>query len=89
MERQSPLPIIQDKCLICGAPWKGGCGKPGDRYPKLGLRVFYDCGASMSVVDRAKELLGHEEYVDDGYCYFLRLKNCNSKDGIYVEEYDQ
>lgn len=86
-ERQSPCPLIPEKCLICGAPWIGGCGVPGARYPKPGLRVFFDCGASMSIIDTAREWSdrGYTEEHDDGYCYFLRLKNCNSKDGVYVE----
>lgn len=86
-ERHSPLPLIPEKCWICGAPWMGGCGVPGARYPKAGLRVFFDCGASMSIIDTAKEWndRGYTEEHDDGYCYFLRLKNCNSKDGIHVE----
>ena len=90
-ERQSPLPFIPEKCQICGAPWIGGCGVPGKRYPKAGLRVFFDCGASMSVIDTAKEWShrGYTEEHDDGYCYFLRLKNCNSKDGIYVARADR
>lgn len=90
-KRHSPFPLIPEKCLICGAPWIGGCGVPGARYPKAGLRVFFDCGASMSVIDRYKELYADYDtsLIDDGYCYFLRLKNCNSKDGVYVARADR
>lgn len=69
------LPLVPETCMICGAAWKGGCQVPGARFPKKGLRVFYDCGASLSVIDREKEL-GHEGHLED-YCYFLRLKNCH------------
>lgn len=93
MERISPFPLVPEKCLICGAPWLGGCAVPGTRYPRAGLRVFFRCGASMSIIDRAKELYGNDPasaaYEDDGYCYFLRLKNCCSKDGVYVEGTDR
>lgn len=84
-KRHSPYPIISEKCLICGAPWAGGCEQPGHRYPKAGLRVFYKCGASMSIVGVE---FGYD-LDDDGYCYFLRLKNCNSIDGTYMEGADR
>jgi len=34
-------------CLICGARWSGGHQIPGMEM-KEGLRVFFECGASMS-----------------------------------------
>lgn len=39
-----------DKCPICGAEWIGGSCLPGEKMPE-GLRVFYDCGCSVSVRD--------------------------------------
>lgn len=84
-EHQSPFPLIPETCLICGGPWIGGCERPGHRFPKAGLRVFYGCGSSLSIIDRGKELADHEDHMDDGYCYFLRLKNCNSEGGVYAE----
>ena len=53
-------------CLCCGGAYRGGHVLPGDSM-KFGLRVFYDCGASLSV----RESLG------DGY-YHLLLKCPNA-----------
>lgn len=39
--------ITPDKCLICGADYSGGAALPGGPLPE-GLRVFYQCGASLS-----------------------------------------
>ncbi len=39
-----------EKCLVCGADWNGGSVKPGEPMGE-GKRVFYECGASMSVTD--------------------------------------
>jgi hypothetical protein len=72
-----PLPRVPERCMICDASWNGGCSLPGTPFKQKGVRAFYMCGASLSVIDRVKEL-GHE--YDDGYCYFLRLKNCNGHD---------
>ena len=88
-ELQSLLPRIPETCIICGASWKGGCERSGHRFPKLGVRVFYDCGASMSLIDRAKEWADHENYVEDGYCYFIRFKNCNSRNSDWAFEKEQ
>lgn len=54
---------VPDKCLICGADWSGGHRVPGKNM-KEGLRVFYDCGASMSV-----------EVLSPGI-YYVLVKNC-------------
>ena len=35
------------RCIICGAEWLGGHEIPGNEM-KEGLRVFYECGASLS-----------------------------------------
>lgn len=35
------------KCLMCGSQWKGGATAPG-KPMKEGLRVFYDCGWTVS-----------------------------------------
>jgi len=45
----SVLPIVPEGCLFCGSSWKGGCQVPGKPFPKVGLRVFYGCGSSLSV----------------------------------------
>ncbi len=37
-----------EKCLVCGAGWIGGHCSPGDPMQD-GLRIFFWCGASMSV----------------------------------------
>lgn len=51
-------------CLCCGSKWKGGSQVPLDKF-RVGLRVFYYCGASLSVA----------RYMGTG-CYMLRFKNC-------------
>jgi len=89
------IPKVPENCMICGAPWMGGCQVPGERYPRKGLRVFYRCGASLSVVDMEKEI--HPLYKDpepgqialempEDYCFFLRLKNCNSRNSDWEYE---
>lgn len=37
---------VPEKCLCCGAPYQGGSEIPG-KPMKVGLRVFYKCGAIM------------------------------------------
>ncbi len=74
------LPRVPTTCPICNADYSGGCSFPGFPFKDKGLRVFYKCGCSVSVVDRAKEMFGHEDYVDNGYCFFLRVKNCGSNE---------
>ena len=59
---------VPKNCLICGAEWIGGCAKPETPFPETGLRVFYKCGASMSI----KEDLG------DG-AYLILFKNCRNE----------
>ncbi|MEA1883757.1 MAG: hypothetical protein U9N62_04450 [Thermotogota bacterium] len=39
---------VPEKCLVCGAGYLGGHELP-TKPMKEGLRVFYTCGASMSV----------------------------------------
>lgn len=39
---------VPAKCLCCGAEYQGGHQLP-EKPMKEGLRVFYQCGASMSV----------------------------------------
>jgi hypothetical protein len=39
---------VPEKCLICGAEYRGGHALPNEKM-EFGKRVFYDCGASMSV----------------------------------------
>ncbi|MCD6295930.1 MAG: hypothetical protein J7M30_02125 [Deltaproteobacteria bacterium] len=56
---------VPDKCLICGSEWCGGHELP-HRPMKEGLRVFYDCGASMSC-----------KRIDCGYT--ILIKNCGGK----------
>jgi hypothetical protein len=56
---------VPSGCLSCGAKWIGGNARPGDKMTK-GLRVFYDCGASMSI----KEDFGER-------CYHILFKNCH------------
>jgi hypothetical protein len=41
-------PKVPERCLVCDSPYLGGHAKPGDNM-KVGLRVFFKCGASMSI----------------------------------------
>ena len=41
---------VPSGCLFCGAPWVDGSQVPGKKM-KVGLRVFYKCGASLSVTN--------------------------------------
>lgn len=59
-------PKVPKKCLGCGARYLGGHAWMGEPM-KDGLRVFYKCGASLSI----KENLG------DGV-YLLLFKNCGA-----------
>ena len=59
---------VPKTCMVCGADWAGGCAKPGDKFPDVGLRVFYECGASISV----REAL-------EGGSYLVLVKNCGNK----------
>ena len=56
---------VPEKCPICGAAYRGGHEIPHYEM-KEGLRVFYDCGASMSV-----------KTIGDGVFQIL-LKNCRA-----------
>ena len=57
---------VPDKCLMCGAEWSGGHETPGNEM-KNGLRVFYDCGCSLSC-----------ERLSEGYR--ILIKNCENDD---------
>lgn len=64
-ERMTSLaPLVPASCMICGAKWIGGHERPGHRM-KVGLRVFYECGASLSIKEGFFEGAFH-----------LLLKNC-------------
>lgn len=68
-----------NKCPICGAGWIGGHCKPGEKV-MVGLRTFFNCGASMSIKDS-----GWPEYRGD---LFLMVKNCTSLEELYGKEKD-
>jgi hypothetical protein len=59
---------VPEKCLCCKSKWNGGSAIPGDTM-EIGLRVFFSCGASLSVA----EDLGCG-------CYMLRFKNCQCEE---------
>jgi len=54
-------------CLICKAPWSGGCAIPTKPLPE-GLRVFYECGASLSC-----------KIISEGIYQLLTKNCCNDK----------
>lgn len=58
-------PLVPEYCPICQAKYVGGHAAAGTRM-KIGLRVFYDCGASLSI---------KKGDVEEGV-YHLLLKNC-------------
>lgn len=60
------FPKVPEKCFICDSIYIGGCALPGERFPKPGLRVFYDCGASLSI---KQSEFNHN-------VYHLLFKNC-------------
>lgn len=41
---------VPENCLCCGAKWIQGNERPGQPM-KMGLRVFYECGASVSLLE--------------------------------------
>jgi len=55
--------MMPEKCLVCGESWSGGHTYPPQNMTE-GLRVFYSCGASMSV-----KILNHG-------VYSILFKNC-------------
>lgn len=55
---------VPENCPICGSPWIGGYEIP-DKPMKEGLRVFYECGCSVSIVQ-----------LNEGYQ--LLIKNCQN-----------
>jgi hypothetical protein len=72
----SLMPLVPETCMICGAKWMGGHERPGHRM-RPGLRVFYDCGASLSVRE------GYHEGA-----FHLLLKNCWCEENVNsMDEY--
>jgi hypothetical protein len=66
------LPFVPELCPVCRARFFGGCAPPGHRFPKTGLRAFYDCGSRVVVIEA--------EYMEgDGtrpYSFTLTVSNC-------------
>ena len=54
---------VPQNCPCCGMNWQGGSQIPGKNF-KTGLRVFYECGCSMSVSKVP-------------YGYTMLIKNCD------------
>ena len=44
---------VPQGCLYCNAPWSGGHELPLKEMKK-GLRVFYKCGASLSIKEQTE-----------------------------------
>lgn len=72
MKRKETKIKAPAKCLVCGAKWAGGSCRPGERM-KESYRVFYGCGASMSVKSPLKEY-------DAISPYHILFKNCCSEE---------
>jgi hypothetical protein len=60
---------VPPRCLVCGAKWSGGHERPLHQMQE-GLRVFYECGASMSF---------HYGGFTEG-AYRILFKNCTVAD---------
>ena len=60
---------VPAQCLDCGADYSGGHAWKGEPM-KAGLRVFYKCGASMSI-----RVLSEDTYL-------ILFKNCQSPSGV-------
>ena len=56
---------VPEKCPCCGAKWSGGCQVPRKPMPD-NARVFYNCGASLSIKRRLER-----------YAITLLFKSCN------------
>lgn len=56
---------VPERCLICGSEWVGGHQVPNEPMTH-GLRVFYNCGSSMSMREGS---LG---------AFNILLKNCTT-----------
>lgn len=56
---------VPKKCLVCGSKYMGGAEWP-NKPMRPSLRVFYDCGASMSL-----------KVLAEG-CYQILFKNCTN-----------
>lgn len=65
-------------CLVCGALYQGGHALPGAKM-KEGLRVFFGCGASMSVKALDGEFVKIVEYLTISP-YQILFKNCCSEE---------
>lgn len=59
--------LVPERCLVCHAFWIGGHETP-DKPMEEGLRVFYQCGASISCRTIAEGI------------YQLLVKNCGGRD---------
>jgi len=64
---------VPKKCLICGAEYQGGSVWEGEPM-KPDLRVFYRCGASLSIQ-------GDKSMIEDG-SYILLVKNCSNDESV-------
>lgn len=58
---------VPSKCLVCESRWTGGSQLPDKPFRGTGQRVFYKCGASMSI---------KEEF---GNGYLILFKNCKKE----------
>jgi len=61
---------VPEKCLICGSDWSGGHQVPL-KPMKEELRVFYDCGCSMS----------YRKNKNNEGAYNIYIKNCSNDKG--------
>lgn len=77
-------PCVPEKCLACGADWSGGHQLPG-KPMKVGLRVFYRCGASLSASPAGYNW--PEPYDPAAYdgAWRLLFKNCTHGESYEAE----
>ena len=73
-----PMPRVSDGCPICGAAWRGGCQVPGKPFLKLGARVFYECGGTVSVKEDLAQTRADEAGTDPvDLSYLIHARGCN------------
>jgi hypothetical protein len=68
-------PKAPEKCLFCDSPYMGGHVKPGE-HMEMGLRVFYHCGASISIFKGCS-------HPENG-AFHLLVKNCHCEHNMKV-----
>lgn len=70
---------VPEYCLICGSKWKGGSQLPNKPFRDIGQRVFYECGASMSIKESDVKKVNVPPYF-----YQILFKGCMYDSGKLI-----